>query len=130
MQIDPHVQAFLQLLTRAVVRPYATALACREQLLVRHGVSALVTDDDVILPDACERMAHLKTKVVVGAKSGHLHVAANRDELRTRQVVEREIVVKKLRNLDDIFGRRMHADAHFVVELLEHVRIHDRVAHL
>lgn len=61
--------------------------------------------DSIVLPDLIKPAPDLVPHEVVRSEGVDLHVAAHRNDLRSRQVIEGDVRLEELRDLDDILGR-------------------------
>lgn len=78
--------------------------ACGLQFGDGEGGDAFEGDGAVVALDLAHADADLVAEEVVGAEGGHIHVAADGDELGAREVVEGEVVFEDFADFDDFFG--------------------------
>lgn len=86
----------------------------------RKGLDALEGDGAVIALDLPHAVADLVAQHGVCAKGVQVHVAADADQLRSAQVIEREVVLEDLADFDDVRrGGSLAGGADFAEEVGE-----------
>lgn len=77
----------------------------------------------VVSVDVCKAGADGVTKKVVSAESVDVHVAAHADELRTRKVLQGEIIIKELGDANNVLrGRGLAGSADLKRHSFHHQR--------
>ena len=104
VQVHPGSELLAQAGWGRAARTNTARLAGRMQLGHAQLVDALPEDELVVAAEVGEPAANGTAKEVIRAERVQAHVPTHGHELRAGQIVESEVIVEKLRNVDDVFG--------------------------
>lgn len=126
VQLNPRRKLLTQPRRGNASCPDTTALARGLKLRCTQFVDALARNRFVVPTKLEESRANVATEEVVGAECVDAHVPTHGHKLRTGEVVERQVVVKQTRDVDDILrGGGLAGGPNFAEELFERFRAHD-----